>query len=157
MSRRCLRVVILKDLFSWVYFQRLEKTRAKLKQLAQFLPNPGVVVSVGIGSGEKAQAAAELFKGAQIHGLDISRQAILSAQEKLTLSGMKDNWIEGSATKMPFRENSIDGFIMSAILHEIYSYIPDGKQAWSQAIKEVATKLAENGAFLLRDFAAPEV
>jgi hypothetical protein len=42
-------------------------------------------------------------------------------------------------------------------MHEIYSYIPDGKQAWRQAVREVATKLAENGAFLLRDFAAPDV
>lgn len=137
--------------------ESLEKTKAKLHQLANFLDKPGVVVSVGIGSGEEVQVAAQLFSSAQIHGLDISRQAIELAQEKLTLSGMEANWIEGSATKMPFKKESIDGFILSATLHEIYSYIPDGKQAWRQAIREVATKLAENGALLLRDFAAPEV
>jgi ubiquinone/menaquinone biosynthesis C-methylase UbiE len=137
--------------------ESLKKTKAKLQQLANFLDKPQVVVSVGIGSGEEVQAAAKLFSGAQIYGLDISRQAIELAKDKLAFSGMEANWVEGSATKIPFRKESIDGFILSATLHEIYSYIPDGKQAWRQAIREVTTKLAENGALLLRDFAAPEV
>jgi ubiquinone/menaquinone biosynthesis C-methylase UbiE len=132
-----------------------KKTRAKLEPLAQFLPNPQTVVSVGIGSGEEVQVAAKLFSDAQVYGLDISRGAILSAREKFALSD--NEWIEGSATNLPFKENSVDGIIMSAIMHEVYSYVPDGKQAWRQAIREVATKLAENGAFLLRDFEAPDV
>jgi ubiquinone/menaquinone biosynthesis C-methylase UbiE len=131
-----------------------KKTRAKIEQLAQFLPNPQIIVSVGVGTGEEVQVAAQLFSNAQVYGLDISRGAILSAREKLALSD--NEWIEGSATNIPLKGNSVDGIIMSAIMHEIYSYVPDGKQAWRQAIREVATKLAENGAFLLRDFAAPD-
>jgi len=139
--------------------ESLTVTKGKLEQLAQFLDKPRDVVSVGVGSGEEVQAAVELFApgGTRIHGLDLSPRAISFAKERLARYGMDAHLVEGSAIDMPFAENSIDGFIMSAILHEIYSYVPDGKQAWGQAIGQVATKIAENGAFLLRDFAAPQI
>lgn len=44
----------------------------------------------------------------------------------------------------------------SSLLHEIYSYVSNGRMAWKKAITEVAEKLSENGIFLLRDFSTPQ-
>ena len=60
---------------------------------------------------------------------------------------------------MPFKyENKkIDAIVMSAVLHEVYSYVEDGKNVWEKAILEAFSTLAEGGVLLIRDFAAPAI
>jgi ubiquinone/menaquinone biosynthesis C-methylase UbiE len=137
--------------------ESLYTTRLKLSPLVLYTNNPRTVLSVGVGSGEELQALIDLFnkRAVSICGLDISKKALEFARERLKRLGLSTVLIEASAIDMPFFDETIDGIVMSAILHEIYSYVPSGRDAWKNAIHQVARKLSENGVFLMRDFAAP--
>lgn len=135
----------------------LEEVKGKLEPLTRHLTSPRDIVSVGVGAGEETQAAAELFlaMGATVYGLDVSPTAVARARERMARYGLPAEIVEGSATDLPFETESVGAFILSSIMHEIYSYVPDGKAAWTRAIEEVALKSTLGGKLLLRDFAAP--
>ncbi len=137
--------------------ESIQEYKDKLEALTRHLDCPQAILSVGVGAGEETLAVAELFKpmGATVYGLDISSTAVQKARARMAKYDLPAVIVEGSATDLPFEEESIDGFIFSAILHEIYSYLPDGKAAWRKAIEEVALKSTVGGKLLLRDFAAP--
>lgn len=131
-------------------------TKTKLEKIKPFFKNPPKkVVSIGVGAGEELQAAASVFNRASISGIDLVDGALKLARENLDKYGLKAALIQASGTKLPFAKESVDVVIESATLHEIYSYMPNGKFAWKRAIQEVANCLAEDGVFLLRDFSAP--
>lgn len=137
--------------------ESLTLAEEKIEPLKKFSPHPKNIVSIGVGAGEELRAVAEIYKGEQtvIYGLDLSPRSLSIARERLLKYGLDIEMIEGSAIGLPFADHSMDGIIESSILHEIYSYVPDGKNAWKKAIAEVATKLSENGIYLLRDFSGP--
>jgi len=138
--------------------EALEEAKDKLSPLLRHSPSPSNLVSVGVGSGEEMQAAISMYQGSSIvvHGLDISPSAVGLSHRHLAKYGLSAIVTEGSAINMPYPPGSIDIFVLSAIMHEIYSYVPDGRQAWVQAIREVADKTSPGGVLLLRDFAAPD-
>ncbi len=137
--------------------ESLITTKSKLSPFTSGLLNPRRVVSVGVGSGEELQGLSELLPpGVALYGLDLSPSALAFCREYLGKYDLKPNLVEGSAIDMPFRSNSVDGVVMSAILHEIYSYVASGKEAWKRGIRGVATILDEQGSFLLRDFESPK-
>lgn len=143
--------------FSGIQSESVASTRAKLAPLADFVDAPRHIVSVGVGAGEEVRAAIDIFSpmGARVHGLDLSHRAISQVRDQLREDGLDAGMVIGDAAKMPFPRESVDGIIESAIHHEIYSYSKDGKDAWRRGITEAARTLSENGALLLRDFAAP--
>lgn len=130
----------------------------KMQVIHKFIRNPKTIVSVGVGSGAELIALAKQFKPlhAQIYGLDLSKKAIDGVAAMIKNRGLEANFITGSATKAHFPKNSIDVMIESSLLHEIYSYMPDGKNSWIAAISAVPEQLADNGIFILRDFSLPE-
>ena len=67
---------------------------------------------------------------------------------------MHASLILGSGIIMPFADNSVDVLIQSSVIHEIYSYVANGREAWKNAISEAGRVLSENGVLLLRDFSA---
>lgn len=144
----------------------LDEVKRKLLPLKNVLPNPRCIVSVGVGNGKELHVLAETFESSKIIGLDLSSKAIDATRRYLsdkTINGkaVAATLVESSAVKMTTSslrdEPHIDGFVFSAIMHEIYSYVEDGKKAWMLAIEEAVTLLAVDGCILLRDFAAPEV
>lgn len=139
--------------------ESLVDTRRKIEPLLRFTPNARKVVSIGVGNGEEIHVLKDLFTNpeTQVIGLDLSRTAINIAKDRINKNNLRAELIQGSGIEMPFKNESIDGMVMSAILHEIYSYVPDGRNAWRKAIREVAEKITDDGTFLLRDFAAPQI
>lgn len=105
--------------------ESLVEVKDKLQALYRFVPNARTVVSVGVGNGEEIHALEELFgkEGAQIIGLDLSSMAVTIAKERINRNGLRAKLIQGSGIDMPFKNESINGFVLSAILHEIYSYV----------------------------------
>ncbi len=141
--------------------EELVKHVEKVGPLLDYAPNAGCVVSVGVGSGLELRALRHLYPDAsktRIIGLDLSMQAIASAIQYLKYHNVLAELIHGSALNMPFRTNGqvVDGLVFSAILHEVYSYVPDGRRAWKLALQEAFQNLAPGGVLVLRDFAAPE-
>jgi hypothetical protein len=88
--------------------------------------------------------------------MDLSQKAMDNVKRTLEERGLKANLILGSAIEKHFPNDSIDVFVESSLLHEIYSYVSEGKKAWKKAIEVVAEQMAEGGIFLLRDFSSPK-
>lgn len=132
----------------------------KLEPLSEFMQSPRSVVSIGVGGGIELRVLYELFKekNTEIIGVDLSRKAIASAQNYLKEHNTQVSLIQSSAVEMPFKYNNthIDGIVLSAVMHEIYSYVEDGKTAWIKAVQEASRVLSDGGVLLLRDFAGPE-
>lgn len=137
--------------------ESLQEEKEKLRLLRRPGYSPKKILSVGIGSGAELISLADIFDSekTEISGLDISSKTLSTVKERLEKQKLNVNLILGSGLDLPVPKHSLDGIIESSFLHEIYSYIPDGKKALKVAISEVIDKLAEGGLFLLRDFSAP--
>ena len=133
----------------------------KLEPIINFLKNPHSIASVGVGGGLELRVLYELFKEkhTEIIGVDLSKKALSSARKYLTEHNVRALLVQSSAVEMPFKYTNdyMDGIVLSAIMHEIYSYVEDGKIAWIKAIQEASMTLSNNGVLLLRDFAGPEI
>ncbi len=135
-------------------------TRKKLAPLLH-VPQLDTVVVVGVGNGAEPIALEWLLKDIperQIIGLDISEVALAYSVAKTARFGYgKISYTAASCTELPFADNSLSALTFSAVLHEVYSYIPDGNKAVKATMSEVARTLKPNGAVLIRDFAHPEI
>ena len=132
----------------------------KLEPMRMFLKDPQSIASVGVGGGLELRVLHELFKdkNTKIIGIDLSRKALEVAREYLDKNNIEASLVQSGAVELPFKPNNtyINGMVLSAIIHEIYSYVHDGKFAWRKAIEEVSNTLSEDGVLLVRDFAAPK-
>lgn len=138
--------------------ESLITTMKKLSPFARHLVYPDTVVSVGIGQGEEIEALYELFgrNGTRLIGVDLSTMAINSAIHRTQKNGIPMFPIMASATDIPLRDSSINGVILSSILHEVYSYLPNGMASWQKTIGEAARILSEDGILFLRDPESPD-
>ena len=112
--------------------------------------NPNSVLSIGVGGGEEIQALQQLFPNAEVIGLDISPKTVETAREKAS-----GNYVLGNSLLLPFKRNSVDTIILSCVLHEVYSYMPNKLESWRQAVRSAVETLAPEGTMLVRDPAAP--
>lgn len=99
----------------------------------------GVVAEVCCGAGE----AFPLLKG-RIEfgiGLDVSLQMLIQAKTKL--HGNEFHYVQGDATQMPLKDDSVDTVIMLGGIH----HVPDRKALFS----EVSRILKTGGQFIWRE------
>lgn len=143
------------------YFNSLNPSEAylsKLNRLKEHLPSAGTIVSIGIAGGEDICTLAKLYGGGTtLIGIDISPVALDLARKTTFAAGVTADFIEGNAYELDLPDRSIDGFILSAVLHEVYSYADEGKDALAKTIQEVYRKTGENGCIFISDFAAPRI
>lgn len=120
--------------------------------------NPNVaVLSIGVGQGEELHALRSLLgPNARIIGLDISKAALNRTSERSNIFDLNLELIESDACNMPFESSSVDAVVMSAVLHEIYSYnMPNGLDAYRRAVLEAGRILKTDGILYIRDFGTP--
>lgn len=139
--------------------ESLTNRTAEIARLKKYLPLPNVIASIGVGQGEELHAINLLYSGSvrKIIGLDLSELALGEAKQRVIENDLPVDLVLGSATNLPLADESIDGIILSSVLHEIYSYTSDGREAWNKAIQEAARVLREGGCMLLRDSALPNL
>ncbi len=132
------------------------QTKIKLSKLLEYVKNPRNFVSIGADGGEEIHAAVSLFgvKGTDVYGIDLDSKTLRLARERLDKYGLSANLIIGSAVNLPLASNSVDILLASSIMHEVYSYMPDGREAWRKSFVEAARTLSEGGVLLVRDFSA---
>ena len=130
--------------------------KEKLSKLTSLIKNPKNLLSVGVDGGEEIRAAISLFgiNGTDVYGLDLDPKTLQLAKERLNRYGLNANLVLGSAIKLPFTNNSVDVILASAVMHEVYSYASNGKEAWKRAFVEASRVLSEGGLLLVRDFSA---
>lgn len=124
--------------------------------LRDYIHDPQYLVSVGVGNGVEQSALQYLFPDAPAIGIDLSRAALRTARENLQKIDMESIGVEASGIQLPMADASVDGVVLSSILHEVFSYVPNSKEAWRLGIAEAFRVLKDGGCLFIRDFAAPQ-
>lgn len=139
--------------------ESLERRAAEMAPLTRHLSRPRTVMSIGVGQGEEIHALQHAFKGGigKIIGVDLSQNAVEAARERAKRFYLPTEFIIANASDLPLKDKSVDGAVLSSLMHEVYSYSPNGKEAWDKAVRESTRVLDENGCMFLRDSAAPEI
>lgn len=75
------------------------------------------VLDVGCGKGYLLYDFTKVVPGVEVRGIDVSRYAIENAKEEI-----KDRIQIGSATSLPFSEQSFDLVVSINVLHNLYNY-----------------------------------
>jgi ubiquinone/menaquinone biosynthesis C-methylase UbiE len=131
---------------------------SKLYRLKEYLPEAGTIVSLGMaGGGDLCTLDGMYGEETRLIGIDISPVALELARRATSAAGVKADFIERNATRLDIPNGSVDGFILFAILHEVYSYAEDGKSAFVKAIEESFRKTSRNGCIFISDFAGPKI
>lgn len=131
---------------------------SKLYRLKEHLPEAGTIASLGMAGGGDLCTLAGLYGDeTRLIGIDISPVALELARRATSTAGVKADFIEGNATRLDIPNGSVDGFILFAILHEVYSYAEDGKNAFTKAIEESYRKTSGGGCIFISDFAGPRI
>lgn len=118
------------------------------------------ILNIGIGNGLELVALYRIYKKerAEIIGVDVSPISIKLARDLLIknkIDPLRVKLVVCNATKLPFPDEYIDIVFMNSLLHEVFSYSPNGKKDWESAIKEACRVLAPGGLLYIEDFAAP--
>ncbi|MBI2020685.1 class I SAM-dependent methyltransferase [Candidatus Daviesbacteria bacterium] len=139
--------------------ESLVRKTEEIARLKDHLSFPRVIVSVGVGQGEELHAIHMLYGGLieKIIGVDFSQLALNATRQRALTNNLPVELKFGEATKLPLPNESVDGILLSSLLHEVYSYSPNGKRAWNEAIQESTRVVREGGYILIRDSAAPNL
>ncbi len=131
---------------------------SKLYRLREHLPEAETIASLGMAGGGDLCTLAEMYGDeTRLIGIDISPVALELARRATSIAGVKAEFIEGNAASLDIPNGSVDGFILFAILHEVYSYAEDGKNAFAKAIEESYKKTSGDGCIFISDFAGPRI
>jgi ubiquinone/menaquinone biosynthesis C-methylase UbiE len=90
------------------------------------------VLDVGTGSGLFAEEFSK--RGLQVAAIDPNPEMVAASQKFLTSLDVR----QGSAEKIPFRDNSFDLVFMGLVLHEVNDYTRSIKELYRVALKEVS-------------------
>jgi hypothetical protein len=143
------------------YFRAIKSSQtylSKLYSLREHLPVAGTIASLGMADGEDLCTLAGLYgEETRLIGIDISPVALELARRATMSAGVKADFIEGNATCLNIPDESVDGFILFSILHEVYSYAENGKESFVKAIEESYKKTSGDGCIFISDFAGPRI
>jgi ubiquinone/menaquinone biosynthesis C-methylase UbiE len=105
------------------YMRSVEK-RALLDSL-----KPGIILDIGCGTGEQALFLAK--KGYRVLGMDISKEMIKIAADRIKEAELEDNvsLITASAEALPFRDKSFEGSIS---IFGVFSHVPGASHAFQE-------------------------
>ena len=105
----------------------------------------GKFLEVGSGSGRISIGIAKLNKQADLFGIDLSENMIKVAQDNAAQEGVAEQieFSYGSATELPFADNSFD----TVVCHNMLHHIPD----IYRAVMEIKRVVKDDGAILIRD------
>lgn len=119
---------------------------------------PKRILNIGIGNGLELITLYKIYKKEiKIIGIDVSTTSIDLAKKLIAKNNIGPNQIElikGNATSLSFPDGYFDIIFMNSLLHEVFSYSPNGNRAWKLAIEEAYRVLALQGLLYIEDFAA---
>ncbi|MFH1248630.1 MAG: methyltransferase domain-containing protein [archaeon] len=124
----------------------------KFADIRQFIKE-GKIVDAGCGTGALINLLAKEFKESDIIGIEATRKFYEFCRMQDYPSPLvffyRRNIIDQN-----FKNNTINTFVYSSVLHEIYSYI--GKNALINVLKNTYNQIAPDGNMIIRDVVGPE-
>jgi 2-polyprenyl-3-methyl-5-hydroxy-6-metoxy-1,4-benzoquinol methylase len=117
---------------------RFESVREKIIQLVGE-PRPLSVLDIGCGAGTQCRLWAEM--GFAVYGVDISASLIRMAEERSAEAGLSIDYYVGSATALPYPDESMD----VCLLPELLEHVSD----WQSCLKEAIRVLKPDGVLYL--------
>lgn len=116
------------------------------------------ILNIGIGNGLELIALYKIYKKekTEIIGVDVSSASIKLAKDLLIKNKIDPRRVEMvncSAINLSFPDEYVDIVFMNSLLHEVFSYSPNGENAWELAIKEACRVLTAGGILYIEDFA----
>jgi ubiquinone/menaquinone biosynthesis C-methylase UbiE len=115
---------------------RLDYMRSVENRVLLDCLKPGTILDVGCGTGEQTIFLAR--KGFQVIGMDISKEMIRIADERINEAKLNDNifLIIASAEALPLKDSSVDGLIS---IFGVYSHVPDVNEAFREIHRVLKT------------------
>ncbi len=113
----------------------------------------GKIVDAGCGSGSLITFIAKEFQESDIIGIEATRKFY----EFCRLQEYSNPFVffyRRNIMDQNFKDNTINTFIYSSVLHEIYSYI--GKNALIKVLKHTYNQLVPGGRIIIRDVVGPD-
>jgi SAM-dependent methyltransferase len=127
-------------------------TDVKFNDIAPFVTE-GKIVDVGCSTGSLIQCLAKHFPESDIIGIE----AVRRFYEYCKMQEYANPFVffyRRNVTDQNFKENTINTFIYSSVLHEVYSYI--GESALHDVIQKTYLQLISGGRIIIRDVVGPE-
>ncbi len=113
----------------------------------------GKIVDAGCGTGALVFKLSEKFTESDVIGIEATRKFY----EFCKLQNYPNPFVyfyRRNILDQNFKENTINTFIYSSVLHEIYSYT--GKKAFYKLLKNTFKQLTPGGNIIIRDVIGPE-
>ena len=113
----------------------------------------GKIVDVGCSTGSLIQCLAKAFPESDIIGIE----AVRRFYEYCKMQDYANPFVffyRRNVTDQNFQENSMNTFIYSSVLHEVYSYI--GESTLHTVLKNTYAQLALGGRIIIRDVVGPD-
>lgn len=132
--------------------QMSKNVEFKLNDIKPFVAE-GKIVDAGCGTGALIKLLAKDFPESDIIGIEATRKFY----EFCRMQDYEDAFVffyRRNILAQNFKENTINTFIYSSVLHEIYSYI--GKPALKKLLKNTYKQLVYGGRIIIRDVVGPE-
>lgn len=124
------------------------KVDEKMQPFIEKIPFGKKTISVGVGNGDEIRSIKRQRRDLDVVGVDLSFVACKEANPETVY--------QVDAINMPFAKDTFGGVVMSAILHEVYSYAEHANSSWYKAVSEAIRVLEPGGILYVRDPYPPE-
>ncbi|MCW5600404.1 class I SAM-dependent methyltransferase [Nitrosomonas sp.] len=114
-----------------------------------YIQSGQTVLDMGCGTGTLSLMIKQSQPNAKVHGLDIDPQILDMANKKVRQTGSHIDLQQGSATCLPYPNESFDHVFASLVLHHLT------RQDKQQALKEAFRVLKAGGKLHVMDFGEP--
>ncbi len=128
--------------------------RQKVALTAAHLLADGRVADMGTGSGEGANALAQLYPSLDVVGVDIDPAMVARATSKFDAKNL--SFRVGDIAQPVFEEGSLDGIFDSSVLHHVTTFTGYDHEAAARCLEVQVRALKEGGVIVVRDFLLPE-